>query len=484
MRKINALLLAVATLLSILSFTACQIGGTHAMCEKCGRCAIADCTVEGHEVKCECALAGTGELPTYGPLDGPGFHISIFGDPGQQTVEAYQQLVDMGCDWVYIDPWNGTNINSTGLIKALEACEAVGLNALIMVNNTHMEKGKEYSFLDVATIDYTQYPAFKGVYAFDEPDVPQMEWIANDLARWEDSIYKDYIYMVNLMAYAEPEAPTCEIYLDYYWDLVLSKNDDNWLIYDAYPLNAKLGDKVLPVLGDRQLEFVEEFAVTAVEHGSDLFAYIQTYSSKTGDRREMVSVADARFQIALDLAYGVKGFMPFTYIHMSQFGSGLVTGNGEPTDAYYYVQEVFQELRNFENVFFAFDWKGTMTLLGPNRGTDRGYGEQPEENITKLVHSLESHDRIKSVETEYDLLIGTFKDENDNDGFLITSYTDPYYFKDNNISVEFNNATRALIYYNGELLTNDEAGTCYILEDGVLNFDLEAGDYLFVIPVR
>ena len=176
--------------------------------------------------------------------------------------------------------------------------------------------------------------------------------------------------------------------------------------------------------------------------------------------------------------------MCFTYIHMAQFGSGLVTGNGAPTDAYYYVQEVFQELRGFENVFLSFDWEGTMTLLGPNRGTDRGYGEQPETNISNLVYSLESHDRIKKVDTEYDLIIGTFKDENDNDGFLITSYTDPYYFKDNNISVEFNNATRALVYYNGKLLTNDEAGTCYVLEDGVLNFDLEAGDYLFVIPVR
>ena len=56
--------------------------------------------------------------------------------------------------------------------------------------------------------------------------------------------------------------------------------------------------------------------------------------------------------------------------------------------------------------------------------------------------------------------------------------------KDNNIEIDFNNASRALVYLNGALITNDEAGTCYVLEDGVLKYDLEAGDYLFVVPVK
>ena len=194
----------------------------------------------------------------------------------------------------------------------------------------------------------------------------------------------------------------------------------------------------------------------------------------------MVSVNDARFNVAYHLAYGVKGFTCFTYATLSQFGDSMVSGNGQELPKYYYIQEVFSELKNWEHVYKAFDWEGTMTLLGE----ERGYGAQDEEHITQLQYSLESHKRIDTVETEYDLLIGTFKDKEENDGFLFTSYTDPYYMKDNEIKVTFNDTSKALIYHNGSLITNDKNETYYMLKDGILEFDLEAGDYLFVIPIK
>lgn len=446
---------------------------------------MSSCKVDNDDDKGGKKPAGTGELPVYGELaEGEGFYFSLFADPAQQTLEAYQNIVDCGMNWVYIDPWSGTYINSAGLIKALEMCEQVGLNALIMINNTHDGGIDEHvSFLDAATIDYTQYPAFKGVYAFDEPSLADMDWIAADYERWCNSQYKDYIYLVNMMSKAD-DCPNTPEFLEKYWDIVLSKNLNNILVYDLYPLYASIGDKVEPYIRENTLYVSEQFSKFAKEKGSSYYVYFQTYSSKDGQVRDMISVNDTRFQIAYNLAYGAQGFIPFTYLSMSQFANGMVSGAGTKLDYYYYVQEVFGELKNFENVYFAFDYQQTMAILGPNEGDERGYGEQDEYHIQKLTNSLESHDRIKTVETEYDLLIGTFKDDNDNDGFLITSYTDPYYMKDNNISIEFNDATRALIYYNGTLLTNDAEGTCYILEDGKLNLDLEAGDYAFVIPVN
>lgn len=490
MKKVNALLLAVVLVLSTLMTASCGLFNQHSLCEECGKCTVEDCDKAEHE-KCKCSSSSNqgGAIPTalpvYGDIEGhEGFYLSIFGDPAQQTVEAYQQLVDLGCNWVYLDPWSGTGLNSSGLIKALEACEAVGLNALIMVNNTHNESDDDLqSFLELATIDYTQYPAFKGLYAFDEPSVAQMYWIENQLEQWEASSYKDYIFLVNLMR-SSNDAPTTEEYLSKYWDIVLSKNDDNILIYDTYPLYAKIGDKVEPYIRIEMLDTLEQFAKLAKEKGSKFYTYVQTYCEKNGTARDMVSVNDARFQIAMNLAYGVDGFVCFTYLSMTQFGPSMVTGAGEKLPKYYYMQEVFAELENFEDVYFSFDWQDTMTILGPNRGTDRGYGEQPETHITSLTESLDSHDRIDNIETEYDLIIGTFKDKDGYDGFLITSYTDPYYMKDNNVSITFSDASRALVYYNGSLLTNDADGACYLLNNGMLNFDLEAGDYLFVVPVK
>ena len=50
--------------------------------------------------------------------------------------------------------------------------------------------------------------------------------------------------------------------------------------------------------------------------------------------------------------------------------------------------------------------------------------------------------------------------------------------------MDFVTATRALVYVNGKLKTNDEESTCFRLDGGKLNLTLNAGDYAFVIPVK
>ena len=162
MKKLNALLLIAVLVLSTLMTASCGLfDQQHSLCEKCGKCNVADCDKNEHSDKCKCSSSSQNNgtpgaaLPVYGELEGhEGFYMSIFGDPAQQTVEAYQDVVDLGCNWVYLDPWSGTGLDTAGLIKALEACEAVGLNALIMTNNTHNEREEDLqSFLELAKID-------------------------------------------------------------------------------------------------------------------------------------------------------------------------------------------------------------------------------------------------------------------------------------------------------------------------------------------
>ena len=155
--------------------------------------------------------------------------------------------------------------------------------------------------------------------------------------------------------------------------------------------------------------------------------------------------------------------------------------NGSKLSNDYYVQEVFNELKDWEHVYMAFDWVGTMTKKGAATGNGVCSG-----HLDKLTQSLTSHERISSIETDYDLLVGKFKDADNNDGFLITSYVDPFYYKEieNTVKVTFNDASKAIIYKNGELQTNYNKKSCYVLEDGVLEMTLEAGDYLFVVPVK
>ncbi len=425
---------------------------------------------------------GTGELPTYAPLTDPmteGIYTAIFGDPAQVTDAAYKDVADCNIRYVFLDGWYGTN-TETSLVKALEACENNGLKAYIMPNNTHDEPGKEKSFTAYDT-DFTQYPAFEGFYMFDEPMRTQFDWIANDLDAWKQSKYKNHEYLINMMH--GDGTSDFDTFIDEYAQKVLSKQDKKKLMYDCYPFEADIdGDKVLPHLGARWLKSLENFSQAALRYDVDLYTYIQTLEYENGQMRAPQSVEDIRFECAVNMAYGSVGMACFTYLKFNNtgFGDSMVAQSGEKLPIYGYVQEAFGELFKWEHVYRAFDYKGTITKAG----TATGFGTQDRSHFTQLAYSLDGHERIKSINTERDLLIGTFKDKNNNDGFLVTTYADPFYRKTNEISLEFNNASRALVYKNGELVTNDTDGKCYNLSGGKLGMKLNAGDMLFVVPVK
>ena len=451
-------------------------------------------------------------LPTYEALANPdedGLELAVYTGPTINTVEAYQAVKDAGVRSVYLNMWGSYALNNEHTLTALESCGTVGLDAYIIpdsANKHGSETSSLVNFVDKATVDYTQYPAFKGIYAFDEPDVDQMDWIKTDMDQWENSNYKDSSYLVNLMrndSSLDWSVENTKNYLNSYWDKVLKYNDENILMYDTYPLYASrkstdVADNAdvegaewtgTPFIRDFTLPVLETFANFAKEKGSTLYTFLQTYGNKYNDAgelwfskdvaRNLKSVNDLRFQVAYNMAYGSKGFACFTYESQAQFGASMIYATGGKTNNYYYVQEVFNELKDWEHVYMAFDWVGTMT----KKGTATGNGVC-DGHLDALTQSLASHDRISSIETDYDLLVGTFKDANNNDGFLITSYTDPYYEIENTVEVTFNDASKAIIYKNGELQTNYNKKSCYVLEDGVLEMTLEAGDYLFVVPVK
>ena len=427
------------------------------------------------------------DLPVYAPLNDPikdGIFTAIFGDPAQITSEAYKDVKDCNIRYVFLDGWYGTS-SAEKRIAAMEKCAENGLKAYVMPNNTHdnIRDGIDnVSFEDFdGDVDYTQYPAFAGYYMFDEPARTQYDWLSADLDKWNaHEKYKNYDYLVNMM-YGDGTSDF-DTYITEYGDKVLSKNKEKKLMYDYYPLAADIDEKAVPYLGKNWLKSLEDFSQAALKYNAKLCTYIQTLSYDFGKKRAPQSVEDIRFQCAVNMAYGSVGLECFTYLTFSNsgFGDSMVGQSGEKTPIYYYVQQAFGEILAWENVYMAFDYQGTMAKYG----TATGYGTQSKDHIGSLTYAMESHPAIKSIANERDTLIGAFKDQNGNDGFLITTYADPYYRKTNTISVEFNGASRALVYKNGGLLTNDESGKCYLLENGKLNLTLNAGDMIFAIPVK
>ena len=441
-------------------------------------------------------------LPTYETLTNPdedGLELAVYTGPTDNSVEAYQVVKDAGVRSVYLNMWGSYALNNEHTSTALNSCDTVGLDAYIITNNGHNTANEDLvSFIDTATVDYSTFPAFKGLYAFDEPNISQMDWIKSDMEKWEaNDKYKDYTYLVNLMRWDEnsdQNVDATKTYLSNYWEKVLQHNDDNILMYDSYPLYTDRNENDVdnetysettgtPYVRDFTLPVLETYANFAKEKGSKFYTFLQTYGDKYNDTgkiaRNLKSVNDLRFQVAYNMAYGSKGLICYTYEAQAQHGASMIYGNGSKLSNYYYVQEVFNELKDWEHVYMAFDWNGTIT----KEGTATGEGVQSG-HLAQLTQSLALHERISNIETNYDLLVGTFKDTNNNDGFLITSYTDPYYEIENTVKVTFNNASKALVYKNGKLQTNYNKKSCYVLEDGVLEMTLAAGDYLWVIPVQ
>ena len=74
--------------------------------------------------------------------------------------------------------------------------------------------------------------------------------------------------------------------------------------------------------------------------------------------------------------------------------------------------------------------------------------------------------------------MGVFKDEAGYDGFYMLNYNNPGYSDlKNKITVKFNAADKAIIYYRGE-------GKTVELTNGEYTCELEAGDAIFAIPVK
>ena len=141
------------------------------------------------------------------------------------------------------------------------------------------------------------------------------------------------------------------------------------------------------------------------------------------------------------------------------------------TELYGWAKELNAEIKKFDNVYLSFDWQGVYPVVG----SENESGFVPA--YDRLQSPLSSLSCASAVTATQDTLVGQFQDENGNDGLIVTNYSDPAVGLNDEVSITFQDANRALVYRNGER-------TVYVLQDGVLDLTLEAGEGVFVIPVK
>lgn len=355
--------------------------------------------------------------------------------------------------------------------KALALGEKYGIeyyvfNELLYNIERYTDKYDKYISNLLSDEAYTSSAAYAGHFFADEPNQNELKSLVAAV-----KAYKKYDEngepFINLLPCESKSSKGNYIkYLDYYFENLATEL--GYISYDHYPYAPVSG------IDEMHLWNLEEVCERAKTAGIDVRGFIWSNLNANEYHRGITSAADLRLQIYTNLAYGVDDMAYFVYSSngdtSNKTGALINYRTGKKSNAYIWAKAVHNEVLAFEDVYGAFAWKGAMTF-GDNK------------QFAELTRTLSSVDRIKSVDAEKDTLIGVFEDKDGeyecgaSDAFMVVNYGDPLNAKGKSkTTIEFVNATRAMICKNGEV-------GVVTLENGKLELETAVGDGVFIVPL-
>lgn len=409
-------------------------------------------------------------------------------NPDYMTIENYRTMAECGFNYT-----TGMYENTKELyLKGMDLAEQVGMKyyvrdysfaegcieGIIAAANSREEAEsmlkEQEKFIKARFEEYSRHEGFAGVLAVDEPSTVRYDAIAV-MNKWYVENFPDSEFQVNLLpTYASQsqlfgsgssEKKYAEDYVGYFNEYV----NPSVLSYDHYAL-SKTG--TTNKMSATYLQNLEVFATEAKRTDKPFYVFLQTLGH--WDYRTMEYYRDIAWQVYTAMAYGAAGAQTFTYWtnlsngETEKITSALVDREGNKMPAWYAMQEVIEEVRSFENVYMNFEWQGVLPVVA-----DKYAGNSMTDF---LMSPLKSHDRIVSVSATEDAIIGAFKDAEGRDGFMISNITDPADALASEVTVEFKDADKVVVYKKGRTLI-------YPLKKGRTTFCLGSGEGWFVIPL-
>lgn len=395
---------------------------------------------------------------------------TLVNNPNYITVENYRVMKDCGFNYAY----SGHLRNEQDVIAALEVADEVGgikylvrddsdLNAMLYDESGTREWDEQKAKVAAKWEKFMQYDSFGGAMIIDEPNAKYFGNI-RAVKDWYVEKYPSLDFNTNLLPnWAGANQLGSESYDKYVSDF-METVEPSQISYDYYPFVDRNGKQAFFRTGF--FSNLETIAYTAKEHDVPFYVYLLTLAHL--QYSEMTHYSDIAWQVYNAMAFGCRGAQTFTYWTLMQDGqTGVVDSYGRPTACYYALQEVISEVRAMENVYMNFDWQGTMAYVADE--------DRPNVHLRAMSRTLESHPRIKSLSATEDVIAGTFKDEDGKDAFMICNVTLPADRKTATVTVNFNDATRAIVYAKGKAFVRK-------LDKGTLKIDVGAGEGWFVIP--
>ena len=246
--------------------------------------------------------------------------------------------------------------------------------------------------------------------------------------------------------------------------------------YDLYPLLAGT-----TVRSDwlRNLSLVaqggkENHYLTGITLQSHEYKKLDDEGNETVIYRAPTEEDDIGYQAYTALAYGMRKLNYYTYWgHYRQSSNGYMTqtmvqypeGDGTQsvtTPIYEAVQAVNTEIKAYDHVLMNYAWEGTITL-----GNANDYSESEYTNERLVAYSATEDTSV---------VIGCMKDAVGYDGYMIANANNPANDMATTVTVQFEQATRAVVYIDGKQ-------TIVNLENGSYEVTIPSGEGVFVIPI-
>ena len=209
-------------------------------------------------------------------------------------------------------------------------------------------------------------------------------------------------------------------------------------------------------------------SVALQESGGGLFQ--NSYQTRPIKKKE-----DIGFQVYTALAYGMKELDFFTYMnHWSDEmvdDTAMIKTNGKPNDSYFYVKDVYSNIKAMEAALLNFKWLGTIEKnlkTGSNNSS-----------LTNSTYKWSNNSRLAADPSiSGAAVVGCLKDEIDGfDGFMIANAQEPYSGGNSTVTLKFKNASKAMVY------AADGSVSIVNLTNNQYSVTLAAGTGCFVIPM-
>lgn len=388
--------------------------------------------------------------------------------PSYITLERYQEMKECGIDIIIAH--GEQKLASENVMKSLEYAAQTGVKYITQYQDVVNLGNSTPERMEAVLGDILSHDACYGIVVKDEPSAKQFNSLARAYRVFDQiEAFKDKCFYINLLPTYGVGDMTYEQYIEEY----CQKVGNRFISVDHYPYDY---DGLIYETNQTWLMNLETVQNACIKYGLDHWEYLQ--GTKAWPSSKIPDYYDLSQQIYISMSYGATVMEYYCYFTPAEFGPNeelrcLIDYYGNRTDIYDAAKKINNEILAFDHVYMNFvdGWQGVMTYIGSEN--EREYNSA----FNMLQTPLEKHDRIKSVQSEQDLVVAAFEDKDGYDGFIMTNYAIPGLRLSSEVSVTFNNATQAVVYRKGEQSVVE-------LNKGTLDLTLDPGEGVFVIPVN